>query len=113
MALSTMKSTPNIGISYACGVEKKNTAAVPEASFSNALSQAVQSLEEKISEMQTKLKNGETEPSFQIGGRFFTEKEWENLMHKVDKALEEASKKEETESETKSVSEIDPEDEEQ
>lgn len=35
-----------------------------------------------------KLENGETEPSFQIGGQSFTEKEWNGLIDKIDKYIE-------------------------
>lgn len=42
----------------------------------------------KVSEMAEKLENGETEPSFQIGGQSFTEKEWNRLIDKIDKYIE-------------------------
>lgn len=42
----------------------------------------------KVSEMAEKLENGETEPSFQIGGQSFTEKEWNGLIDKIDKYIE-------------------------
>lgn len=41
-----------------------------------------------IQSRQRSLKNGETEPSFQIGGQSFTEKEWNRLIDKIDKYIE-------------------------
>jgi hypothetical protein len=125
--------------SYQNAVNKNNTVTAAESSFSKALSQAADSLEEtsqsnisggssekraliqtdmmsiikdKIREMQIKLENGETEPTFQIGGRTFTKKEWENLIHKVDKALEQNKIEIENESEKKNVNKTNPNDKE-
>jgi hypothetical protein len=125
--------------SYQNAVNKNNTVTAAESSFKKALSQAADSLEEtsqsnisdgstekrtliqtdmmsiikdKIREMQIKLENGETEPTFQIGGRTFTKKEWENLIHKVDKALEQNKIEIENESEKKNVNKTNPNDKE-
>ena len=46
-------------------------------------------LSERKSESYEKLKNGDTEESFQIGGSSFTEKEWDKLLSKVDDITEE------------------------
>ena len=46
-------------------------------------------LSERKSEIYEKLKNGETEESFQIGGSSFTEKEWDKLLSEVDDITEE------------------------
>lgn len=43
----------------------------------------------RINEIYEKVQNGETEPSFQIGARSFTEKEWDEFLEKFD-AVEEA-----------------------
>lgn len=43
-------------------------------------------LKEKMDELAEKIKNGETEPSFQIGGKSFTIKEWDKLLEKFDTA---------------------------
>lgn len=45
-------------------------------------------ISEKKNEIQKKLQNGETEPSFTIGARSYTAKEWDKLIDKVDKNLE-------------------------
>lgn len=42
----------------------------------------------KISEMAEKLENGDTEPTYQIGGQSFTEEEWEKIVEKIDKDIE-------------------------
>ena len=45
-------------------------------------------LEEKRSELWTKIMNGDTEATYQIGGQSFTEKEWERLLKRVDTEIE-------------------------
>lgn len=45
-------------------------------------------LEEKRNELWTKIMNGETETTYQIGGQSFTEKEWERLLKRIDKEIE-------------------------
>lgn len=42
---------------------------------------------EKKNEIEKKLQNGETEPTFTIGARSYTAKEWDKLIDKVDKNL--------------------------
>lgn len=39
-------------------------------------------------EIAEKLKNGETEESFAIGGKSYTNKEWDNLLKKIDTSIE-------------------------
>ena len=46
-------------------------------------------LRERRNEIYEKLKNGNTEESFQIGGSSFTEKEWDKLLSEVDDITEE------------------------
>ena len=46
-------------------------------------------ISEKKNEIYEKLKNGDTEESFQIGGSSFTEKEWDKLLAEVDDITEE------------------------
>ena len=41
-------------------------------------------ISERRNEIYEKLKNGDTEESFQIGGSSFTEKEWDKLLSEVD-----------------------------
>lgn len=50
---------------------------------------------EKKNEIEKKLQNGETEPTFTIGARSYTEKEWDKLIDKVDKNLEAVRKEQE------------------
>ena len=45
-------------------------------------------LEEKINELYVKVKNGDTEPAYQIGAQSFTEKEWDEFLEKFDSAEE-------------------------
>ncbi len=60
-----------------------------------------QLIREKMEELFTKIKNGETAPSYQIGARSFTEEEWEKLLDDFDSVedmikqlMEEKQKKE-------------------
>ena len=46
-------------------------------------------ISERRNEIYEKLKNGDTEESFQIGGNSFTEKEWDKLLSEVDDITEE------------------------
>ena len=50
---------------------------------------------EKKKESEKKLQNGETEPTFTIGARSYTAKEWDKLIDKVDKNLEAVRKEQE------------------
>lgn len=52
---------------------------------SDYFSQMVAKYGEQIKE---KIKNGETEPTYQIGGQSFTEAEWKKLIEKMDKDIE-------------------------
>ena len=45
-------------------------------------------LKQKMEEIVEKIKNGDTEQSFQIGGQSFSVKEWDKLMKGVDKAID-------------------------
>ncbi|MDE5966442.1 MAG: hypothetical protein K2G89_06380 [Lachnospiraceae bacterium] len=46
-------------------------------------------LHEKIQEISEKIKNGDTEPSYQIGNQSFTEKEWDKLIEAFDEVQDE------------------------
>jgi len=46
-------------------------------------------ISERRNEIYEKLKNGDTEQAFQIGGSSFTEKEWDKMLSEVDDILEE------------------------
>ena len=46
-------------------------------------------ISERKNEIYEKVKNGDTEVSFQIGGSSFTEKEWDKLLSEVDDITEE------------------------
>ncbi len=55
-------------------------------------SENIQVIRDKINEMLEKIENGDIEPTYQIGGRSFTEREWDKLLTEID-AAEEALKK--------------------
>ncbi|MBQ8547162.1 MAG: hypothetical protein IJ427_01595 [Lachnospiraceae bacterium] len=50
-------------------------------------------LREKSEEILEKLRNGETEVSYPIGGESYTEKEWDKLMEKFDDIQEDVRRK--------------------
>lgn len=50
-------------------------------------------LREKSEEILEKLRNGETEVSYQIGAESYTEKEWDMLLKKFDDIQEEVRQK--------------------
>ncbi len=50
-------------------------------------------LREKSEEILEKLRNGETEVSYPIGGEAYTEKEWNKLMEKFDDIQEDVRRK--------------------
>lgn len=52
-------------------------------------------ISDKKNEIAEKIKNGETEPSFIIGGASYTAKEWDRLLAKVDKNNERVQKEQE------------------
>lgn len=60
-------------------------------------------LEEKRNELWTKIMNGDTAPTYQIGGQSFTEKEWERLLRRIDTEIETEDEKEEKTQENSSV----------
>lgn len=63
-------------------------------------------LEEKINEIFTKIQNGDTEASYQIGSQSFTEKEWEEFLDKfdsVEEAIQELMKEEQARKEAEEV----------
>lgn len=60
-------------------------------------------LEEKRNELWTKIMNGETEATYQIGGQSFTEKEWERLLKRVDTEIETEEDEERASDEKSSV----------
>lgn len=52
-------------------------------------------ISDRKNEIERKLKSGETEPSFAIGSSSFTAKEWDRLIAKVDKSLEQIKEEQE------------------
>lgn len=69
-------------------------------------------LREKSEEILEKLRNGETEVSYPIGGESYTEKEWDKLLKKFDdiqedvrQKMEERFRKQEEKEEEKRVEE--------
>ena len=58
-------------------------------SFANGTMDYQRIISERRNEIYEKLKNGDTEESFQIGGSSFTEKEWDKLLSEVDDITEE------------------------
>lgn len=61
----------------------------------NMISAALASdvIRSRIEEMTEKLKNGDTQTSYQIGAQSFTEKEWDTFLDKFDAIQEEMTEK--------------------
>ncbi|TCL54460.1 hypothetical protein EDD76_12064 [Kineothrix alysoides] len=58
----------------------------------NRTSDFMQQIRDKKEEILEKVKNGDTEPSFQIGSQSFTQKEWDKLLKAFDGPEEEMKK---------------------
>lgn len=50
----------------------------------NSTSALFAQLNQKVEELSEKIRNGQSEPSFQIGGQSYTKEEWEKLLSKID-----------------------------
>ena len=66
-------------------------------------------LKEKSEEIFTKIKNGETENSYQIGSQSFTEKEWDEFLSKFDSVEDAIRKLMEEEQEKRAAEELEKE----
>lgn len=80
---------------YASFIEKLEHLSQTEAAEDNQTktswytsAEIMQILHGKAEEMYEKIKNGETEPSYQIGKCSFTEKQWDKLLEKFDAVQE-------------------------
>ena len=69
-------------------MKKAAETADSEQSVTDLREEYARLLKEKSEEIFTKIKNGETENSYQIGSQSFTEKEWDEFLSKFD-SLEE------------------------
>lgn len=65
----------------------------PEISGTDKTAECMAFLREKSEEILEKLRNGETEVSYQIGGASYTEKEWDKLLKKFDDIQEDVRQK--------------------
>ena len=75
-------SSDNASCTGVASVDDKN-------SFTDSNMDYQRIISERKNEIYEKLKNGDTEQSFQIGGNSFTEKEWDKLLSEVDDITEE------------------------
>ncbi len=67
------------------GVANSSTAEIFEAGKRGELDYSA-ILKSKKEELKNKIENGDTEEKIPIGGSEFTIKEWDRLMHTIDKA---------------------------
>ena len=65
----------------------------PETTGTDKTVECMTFLREKSEEILEKLRNGETEVSYPIGGESYTEKEWDKLMEKFDDIQEDVRRK--------------------
>ncbi len=68
----------------------------------------LQELQVKQAEMKDRIKNGNNDPKFQIGGQVFTEKEWKNLIKKIDKNIDVIKEEQKERLETQKQQQMDP-----
>jgi hypothetical protein len=78
------------GVSSAYGLypqtETKTKQTVSAADGKTEVTDYRKIIQEHIEMLYEKIKSGDTEPSYQIGGQSFTEKEWEKLLESFDSA---------------------------
>ena len=74
------------GYEMSLGVKQRKHAAekVAEQTSEDKTAECKVFLRKKSEEILEKLRNGETEVSYQIGGASYTEKEWDKLLKKFD-----------------------------
>ena len=65
----------------------------PERASKDKTVECMAFLRKKSEEILEKLRNGETEVSYQIGGESYTEKEWDKLLKKFDDIQEDVRRK--------------------
>lgn len=77
-----------------------------QSSLKMTREELLQKIRDKIDEIYEKVKNGETEVSYQIGAQSFTEKEWDRLLKSFDSVEEELRKLVEEEIEQRKKADI-------
>lgn len=86
-----------------------NTYSIPKQNSSQQGNSGTQSVGDMIrarmDEIAEKVKNGETEQSFQIGGQSFTEKEWDKLLSKIDTLIDKVNEEQTAQQEKQSTGE--------
>ncbi len=78
------------------GAEKKRRSVFgmkPDMTSKDKSAECMAFLREKREEILEKLRNGETEVSYQIGAESYTEKEWDKLLKKFDDIQEDVRRK--------------------
>jgi len=84
---------------YACGenteakTKRSSFGRSPEKECAEKTEDYMAYLREKSEEILEKLRNGETEVSYPIGGESYTEREWDKLMEKFDDIQEDVRRK--------------------
>ena len=72
---------------------KRSLGMVPATNRTDKTAECMAFLREKSEEILEKLRNGETEVAYPIGGAFYTEREWDKLMEKFDDIQEDVRRK--------------------
>lgn len=90
------------------GEEEPETAVVEKNDESkiSGTDEMMQKIHEEMEQILEKMENGETEPSYQIGSRSFTEREWDRLLEEFDSIEEAVRKLMEEERERREAAEI-------
>ena len=77
---------PITGIQLQPGLEKT---AAADLQGSGNVPDAREVMRRKMQEMYDRVESGETEQSFKIGGKSYTQDEWDKMLSKVDRAIHE------------------------
>lgn len=96
MGIGTVQNGCGVyGNEAAAGVKKRKNVFGTEAETNETdkTAECMAFLREKSEEILEKLRNGETEVSYQIGAESYTEKEWDKLLKKFDDIQEDVRRK--------------------
>ena len=75
------------------GSKKQKLSGIPVPESKDKTPECMAFLKEKSEEILEKLRNGETEAEYPIGGESYTEREWDKLLEKFDDIQEDVRRK--------------------
>lgn len=75
------------------GSKKQKLIGMPVTESKDKTAECMEFLRKKSEEILEKLRNGETEAEYPIGGESYTEREWDKLLEKFDDIQEDVRRK--------------------